>query len=292
MFAALAPLTGSLSATIPLSRISEVLSRSFTQGTFTIRLAVWQRPTDTQGLPGNRISAPFTVTMHPRSTEGGTEEGTALNLSPQMYVGQTWNQLDTNQQQRVAEALEFGDLSDVPTNKKIIDWLVANYLDPAKENLRFDSNTMRWIGEAMTPEAFPDSDPDLVGQCKWWVDDVVLHNAVSINLPANDYPIIDGAETPSYLWKFEEGNEIAIIAQETSSGFLSDCIQQHSSRSGDIIQYSQGTLSQTMIVGAKTDDGIWIFDSNFVSALTPSYRFVSNESLNSIEKFTIYRIQS
>jgi|GEM_PF-6710292 len=68
--------TGSLSATIPLSRISEVLSQSFTQGTFTIRLAVWQRPTDTQGLPGNRISAPFTVTMHPRSTEGGTEEGT------------------------------------------------------------------------------------------------------------------------------------------------------------------------------------------------------------------------
>jgi hypothetical protein len=112
----------------------------------------------------------------------------------------------------------------------------------------------------------------------------VVLPALNVNIPRNDTTNEDN----ELDYKWDSDSSVQVVAQETASGKLADAMQ--AAVAGDIVQYATSSIQHTIIVGAVTENGIWVFDSNYNEDLTPQYHFISNESLGRIEKFTHYRI--
>lgn len=215
------------------------------------------------------------------------------------FVGDAWDNLTDEQQTRLHSALDFGDLSLLPKNKEVIDWLVANYLDPSSNKMRFDPNKMEWIGSRYD-NTFYDENGNLVqskfiGECKWWVD-VIIEKEVEfkddssyIIPPLKPNLDEDGTNFGSYEW--EIGTGVTQEHQNLESGNLDEDIQSGQILAGDFIQYATSEFQHTVIVGAITPEGVWVFDSNYLKDDTPRYHLLSNSHLHSARKFTVYRLK-
>ncbi len=196
--------------------------------------------------------------------------------------------MGNDQKAAIQEALSFGKNSDLPAkNLQLIQWLVDQYLRPGStesHKMSFDVNTMKWLGEAYV-QVDPD---DLTGECKYWVQQDVIKSVFNITIPPNDTSNDD--QESDYKW--DESQKVIVIAQSLELGQLDEAISNPSAvRAGDIIQYTGGVNGQhTVIIGSVTEQGIWVFDSNAVSNLSPAYHFISYGTLSSVDRFTIYRL--
>ncbi|MEK6704560.1 MAG: hypothetical protein AABZ06_02120, partial [Bdellovibrionota bacterium] len=128
------------------------------------------------------------------------------------------------------------------------------------------------------------TDGDL-GQCKLWLQQRVVNNALSFSLPPNS------TSENAYSW-----DESVHIQQQASwnNGSIHEAIinPELDIEAGDMIQManSDGSLVQhSLVIGRIEADGIWIIDSNYVEAKTPGYHKLSFDTLDQYDRYSIYR---
>lgn len=223
-----------------------------------------------------------------------------------------WDALPEEQKTMIREALtfDFGDLPQDHKNRQLIHWVLENFVDTAsteEHRMTWDEENKAWIGSA-----YDASVNSLNGECKYWIDDVVTKSAFEGRIDlrelmytektdanGNAVTILDAQGRESVLleaYKWYESENIEMVATRDTSDdqTLPDLTNDSIIRSGDFIQLSDDASfngQHTFIVGAITDRGVWIFDSNRVETKAPAYSFISNEILEETDKFTVYRLK-
>ncbi|MDD5469953.1 MAG: hypothetical protein PHO92_04125, partial [Candidatus Peribacteraceae bacterium] len=214
---------------------------------------------------------------------GGQAEVRVGEAAPNCILAEVWGHLSESQKAQVASALDFGDLSAVPQNQKIINYLVEQYL--ASGEMQFDVAKMEWRGEAYINDPTTNTD-DLIGQCKYWAQINVVQEATHVLLPSND-----PYATYKWLTNGPAANNVIIVGQSNISAEFESTVTGNRILAGDIIQYGIGGYGHTVIVGKIVEDGIWVFDSNYQKDITPRYHKISFASFAQSQGFTIYRVQ-
>lgn len=275
-------------------------------GNFRFKVAIW--PENAQGSPalqGNVLTNAFSI--------DGANEG---SIDPALLMGNVFTLLSETEQSILRGAFNFGKLEG--KNKELITWLMNNYVsNQSSEAHRFTSIVMKdgkpmLVGsaydnivrdEAGEIEYNQDGTPktNLNGQCKYWIQQMIS-NELQINLPSNitenkldsNGQVVmreneaGNSEAIQTSFRWQESNAVRPIAQSIYGGNLSQDIKS-SAHTGDIIQYS-GSIQHTVIVGKITENGIWVFDSNYREDVTPAYHFISDASLSNVGSYTIYRL--
>ena len=224
---------------------------------------------------------------------GGQVDVRVGDYSSQNFVPvDVWSQMSDAQKAQVESALDFGDLSDLPQNQKIIDYLIENYLQNGE--MQFDPVRMRWVGEEIQNNPDTTQDDIYFGECKYWAQMNIILKATGSVIPSNkNVPIGDNPNnTVSYSWKDSDA-VIRLTEEGNLASDFEDVIQSSDIRSGDCIQISGGAFysRHTMIIGEIDEEGIWVFDSNAAETKTPAYRRILYTTFHSADKFTIYRIK-
>ena len=261
---------GKLFVDIPVSQLNVSNPGAALEGVFKLKLALWKNAGDSSGIQGDFYSPLFHVEL-----SGNTV------VDPADTAATPLSQEKINS---IKEALDFGNLSTLPRNKQIIDWLITNYLSSGE--LQFDPATNEWIGTR-----YDNSQNENAGECKWWVNEVVKEATEgNINLPT-----LKASETgSSFAWN--DSGDLELISQNQSTGTLDDIFLQpmlgEELYAGDLVQYTKGNWQHTIIIGSINPTGVWVFDSNYGLDDTPRYHFMSYDQIEKIEKFSIYRIKN
>jgi len=218
-------------------------------------------------------------------TEGfSVEMQSSANPLAQELIGQeTWNQLSASQQAEIISSFDFGNLDPESSNGKIIQYLIDEYLRSGE--MSFNAQKMEWIGTAYFDDP-NNTDDDLVGECKYWIQINVVQQATQKLIPNND-------PNSHYMWRTDDPDRsanVSIIAQSDDSSNFKNTVTNGNIHFGDIIQYDAGGYGHTVIIGKVDEDGMWVFDSNYLNDSTPRYHKISFASFNQIHGFTIYHV--
>ncbi len=287
----------SLYVDIPLDSIRSALitaypaeAASLDAVSLTFKVALWKQAGDSAGLQGNN------TTLQPLTLDLST-----LKFSPEAIVGtDAWSKLTAAQQETIRQSLDFGFVSG--KNAQLISWLVDTFLKfDSTEEHRMTAQENAKIGLGWVGTAYPKNDDETtaidesdLGECKYWVQKLVIEPALGILIPNNNVPKnADGTSdyTKQYMWE-----NLKNVQQVVPTNFDLDfqsAFQNYSIEAGDIIQVSGDNWhgQHTMIIGKIENDGIWVFDSNYQEK-TPMYHRISFSKLDENTGFTIYRVNS
>jgi hypothetical protein len=232
----------------------------------------------------------------------------SLNISPatpefaRKFVENfdTMSEADKN---KILEALSFTDLSPRPRAQKAITYALEQFLGQNaidQHRMTWQNAQKGWLGTRY--ESFWD------GQCKYWMEQTIL-GATDVNISIGGNPFssdkITNREALNYYW-----NSTADVSTLLQGGTnadhgtlgtrLKEQYLQGKLLTGDLIQYTMPTYAHTLMIGAVTEQGIWVLDSNYGDKIlinnewkpdnTPRYHFRTWENLNKTDKFTLYRI--
>jgi hypothetical protein len=164
------------------------------------------------------------------------------------------NTLTAEQQNAIRAALTF-DLDGLPGgNKAILEYLITHFLttENSDERLQYDS-ALELTGRRHGTDQ---------RECKAWLDDIVILSAAGIDISAlaKDH---EGDPTLG-TWVSDE-YQIGLLHMYSS---FQEMIQDKA-QIGDVIQMygSFGAngkhFPHTMVIGNITNEGIWVFDTNF-----------------------------
>jgi hypothetical protein len=205
-------------------------------------------------------------------------------FEPQDVIGNAqWLALTDAQKNTVRNALNFGE--GIPEkNAQLLNWLV-NYIRN-NESLTNQNGQLKWMGQAIQDD--PNDDRDNGGnwgECKYWLQTNVLKDGLGITILKN--------KTNNFAWDSSDSIENRTVEGEVGTNFESIVKNPEIIHSGDMIQVFGGSFvkQHTMVIGRVENDGIWVFDSNYV-AKTPQYHKINFSSFNSaLTQFTIYRLR-
>jgi len=179
-------------------------------------------------------------------SDGFIVESTGLRA----IVSKDGDPLTESQRQQVQEALDMGDISKLPeTNRLIIEKLLNSYIQTGE--LKYDMYSDSGVSFELESSKIHDG-----GQCKSWVQGTILESILGEKVARNDL------ENPGH-WLEDTTGKVTEIARSDTGG-LGSAIQ--SAMSGDIVQMQYNETIHTMIIGKITEDGVWVFDSNWANS--------------------------
>lgn len=276
--------SGQLFVEVPAADVLQKLQYSTASGraAVTLKLAAWFTPLGaTPNTADGMLSSGTTVQVLVDTT------GIVLPVSIENYLAN--NAIDishysSEEQVMLINALGLETIQSLPANNQaIILEFMRQHID---------------VNATNTLTLQPDGSFKVEGfqtelECKGWLQQEIILKATGVLVGGNTTQ-----NNESATWKDPSNanhidNQVDITADFKNQGLdFWELVKQSGATAGDTIQYfTESQYQHTMVISSITENGMWVFDTNFVGELSVGLHYFSAGKLNDIiEQSSIYRI--